>query len=90
MHRITLAQGIEVAVTPLQNKRLIVVLAQQSDTLVALLNQMAGGAAGAGIVIEIKPGVGLRQAATAERQKRKAGGLQLRQPRIVIQSMGHD
>ena len=56
----------------------------------ALVNQMAGGAAGAGIVIEIKPGVGLRQAATAERQKRKAGGLQLRQPRIVIQSMGHD
>ncbi len=55
-----------------------------------LANQMTGGAIRARLVIEIKPGVGLRQAATAQREKRKAGREQLNQARVVVQGMRDD
>ncbi len=51
---------------------------------------MAGGAVGTRLVIEIKPGVGLRQAATAQREERKAGREQLNQARVVVQGMRDD
>ncbi len=57
---------------------------------VPLANQMTGGAIRARLVIEIKPGVGLRQAATAQREKRKAGREQLNQARVVVQGMRDD
>ena len=65
-------------------------LAQQRDALMPLANQVAGGAIRSRLVIEIKPGVGLRQAAAAQRQKRKAGGEELNQTRVVIQRMRDD
>ena len=55
-----------------------------------LANQMTGGAVRSRLVIEIKPGVGLRQAAAAQRQKRKAGGEELNQTRVIIQRMRDD
>ena len=55
-----------------------------------LANQMTGGAVRSRLVIEIKPGVGLRQAAAPQGEKRKAGREQLNQARVVVQGMGHD
>lgn len=51
---------------------------------------MAGRAIRPGIIIEIKPGVGLRQAAATKSEEREPGGEQLRQTRIVIQRVRHD
>lgn len=56
----------------------------------ALADQVAGRAIGAGIIIEIKPRVGLRQAAAAKSEEGESAGEQLRQTRIVIQRVRHD
>lgn len=84
------AQGLQVTIAALRNKRLIVIFAQQRYTLVPLANQMAGCAVRSRLVIEIKLGIGLWQTAAPQGEKRKAGREQLNQARIIVQGMGNN
>ncbi|MNC60875.1 hypothetical protein D3C75_1107860 [compost metagenome] len=60
------AKSLQITASPLSDKRLIVVLAQQCDSLMAQGNQMISGTKCASEVIKIEPGVRLRKLTAAQ------------------------